>query len=462
MIVRSVKAHSLRVNSRLDCKYFLSPGTQAAERLVVAAAAGVPLTRVGGPGGLGKVWMPGRDRKWYAAAGESGIPYLRAYDVFDYVPAAADWLSPNRSTNLDELIVPAGTIVQTRSGRNLGPGLAVDAYLAGFALSDDLIRIEIDDQQTRHFLLAFLASPTGQALVRRDKTGSVIDHLSVDHIAGVTIPMLDEAVRAHAAEEMAQAIMLREQARIILEAERSALADSLPPIKRAAAHKQGWAMRGKNLGSRLDAAVHDPVAQKLRKDLLKTGGVPLDDAAVVVKPAGRYKTYYVDADHGRPLLSGRQLLQFCPVNLQYLSARSVDPAKYELGAGQVAFQADGRSEERLGFPVMVEPGRDGWLASGHVGRLAAKNGVDPGWLYAAFATEQVQLQVKALACGSVVDALYPEDLNRVVLPAPGQVDGVAVLQAWAMFTEAAAHERRSIEAVEDDLAAITGERQLSA
>src|SRR2546422_6560736 len=35
----------------------------------------------------------------------------------------------------------------------------------------------------------------------------------------------------------------------------------------------------------------------------------------------------------------------------------------------IAFQADGRFEEALGFPVMVTSDRDGWLASGHVGRL---------------------------------------------------------------------------------------------
>lgn len=78
----------------------------------------------------------------------------------------------------------------------------------------------------------------------------------------------------------------------------------------------------------------------------------------MLKPSGRYKTYYVGAEHGRPLLSGRQVVQYAPVNLQFISSRSLDPERYELRSGWIAMQADGRAEERLGLPVMIEPGRD--------------------------------------------------------------------------------------------------------
>jgi len=462
VIVRSVRARSLHANRRLDCKYFCSPGTQAAERLTLASAAGADLRTIGGPKGLGKVWAPSRFKRAYASPGEDGVAYLRPYDVFDYVPQAADILSVKRSDNLAELMAPPGALLQTCSGRNLGPAVAVDAHLATFALSHDLIRVEIDDEVTRCYLLAFLSTPTGQALIRRDKTGSVIDHISVGHLADAAVPFFDEAVRANAAGYMRRAVGLREQARIALAAVVDSLTATLAPIERAAPAKAGWTVQARTVGSRVDAAFHDPLVAKVRAELLAAGGQQLAEVADVAKPSGRYKTYYVDANHGRPLLSGRQVLQYFPVNLQHISPRSLEPARYELRRSTIAFQADGRSEERLGAPVMIEPGRDRWLASGHVGRLSARKGIDPGWLWGAFATDHVQLQIKALACGSVVDALYPKDLEQVVLPAPGSVDVNAVSAAWKKFTDASHAQSEAIAVIEGELTRLTGETPLSA
>ncbi len=462
MIVRSVKVRSLRANRRLDSKYFCSPGTQAAERLVIAAAGGTELRTLGGASGFAEIWAPSRFKRAYAASGEDGVPYLRPYDVFDYVPQAADLLSPNRSDNLSELMAPPGSLLQTCSGRNLGPAVAVDARLATFALSHDLIRIEIDDEIERYYVLAFLSTPTGQALVRRDKTGSVIDHISVSHLADAVVPFLDDKIRDVAVRNMRRSVKLCEQARVTLASVVDGFASTLPTIEVASPTRAGWSLPARTIGTRVDAGFHNPVVGALRAELLAAGGQVLGEVAQVEKPSGRYKTYYVDAAYGRPLLSGRQVLQYAPVNLQYISPRSLDSDRYQLRRSSVAFQADGRAEERLGFPVMVEPGRDRWLASGHVGRLAPRDGVDPGWLWAACATEQVQLQIKSLACGSVVDALYVDDLERVVLPPPGGVDGKAVIAAWKKFTVAAKAQATAISTIEDELRRLTGEAQLTA
>jgi hypothetical protein len=422
--------------------------------LAIAEAGGVELRPMAD---LAKVWMPSRLRKTYAARGESGVPYLRAYDIFDYIPQAADVLSPARSENLVELRSEPETILQTRSGRNLGPAVMVDPHLASFALSDDLIRIEIEDWDERYYTLAFLCTPTGQALLRRDKTGSVIDHLSVGLVEQVTVPFLDDDTRALAAAHMAAAVVLRSEARSLIASAVSDLAGSLPQVGRVEHAKAGWIVSARQLGTRVDAAYHDRYVAELRSALLAIGGQRLGDVADVIKPGGRYKTFYVESDHGHPLLSGRQLLQFQPINLRHISTRSVDPNRYQLEQGWLAIQADGRSEERLGVPVMIEPGRAGWLASGHVGRVVPRDGVDPGWLFAAVAIEHVQAQIKALACGSVVDALYETDLREVVLPPLGGVDGSAVARAWTRFTEATEAETVARQAIEVGLAAASGE-----
>jgi hypothetical protein len=462
MIVRTTQARSLHANRRIDCKYFLSPGTQAAERLAVVAAAGVPLRCIGGSDGLGHVWAPARFKRAYAAPGEDAIPYLRPYDIFDYVPQAADLLSIVRSDNIAQLKAPAGALLQTCSGRNLGPAVAVDAHLERFALSHDLIRVEIDDETDRYYTLAFLATPTGHALVRRDKTGSVIDHISVGHLAEVAVPFLDNAIRTDVAQHMRQAVQLRSDARAALASAVTQFAASLPVVERAEPTKGGWSVAASRVGARVDAAYHDPLVAELRGALLAAGGQRLSDVAEVLKPSGRYKTFYVGPDHGLPLLSGRQLLQYRPVNLRHISVRSLDPKRYQLKHQWIAMQADGRSEERLGVPVVIESDRAGWLASGHVARVIPRDGIHPGWLYAAVATDHVQAQVKALACGSVVDAIYEPDLEQIILPAPGGINSDEITAAWEQFAQATHAEANAIQRIEDELAVLTGEVQLSA
>ncbi len=444
---------SVRSSGRLDAGYFLSPGYAAARRLRTAKDSGLKTLRLGGPGGIAKVWQPNRFKRLYAAPGETALPYIRPYGIFQYLPQQADALSP-RTKNLESYKVRRGTILQTCSGRNLGPVAVVDSYLERFIPGHDLLRIEIPDEAMRNYVLAFLSGPTGQELVRRGKSGSVIDHITEQHMASQEIPITGNDVFEHVAEHVGDAVRLREEARVTLASAIASYEASLPNPRRELPTKEGWTVRATGLSSRLDAARYDPWVAEVRAALLDAGGVRVDAVADVLKPPGRYKTLYVAPEHGRPILSGSQVLQARPINMRYISPRALnEPEAYELRAGWSVYQADGRAEESLGIPVMITPDRDGWLASGHVGRLVPKESTDPGWLYLAARTWHAQVQIKALASGSVVDSTFPEDMATVVLPPESipSVDGPAVTAAWVKFAEAQAAEDSATEVLETAL-----------
>lgn len=141
----------------------------------------------------------------------------------------------------------------------------------------------------------------------------------------------------------------------------------------------------------------------VRDALPAVGGVTVQEVAETFIP-GRYRRYYVGAEHGRPIVSGRQLLQSQPINLRHIATRSFDFSVYALSEGMVAFGAEGRAEERIAQPALITRDWAGWLANNHVMRARPRPGVNPGWLYVAFAAPQVQAQVKACSCGSAVDA----------------------------------------------------------
>jgi hypothetical protein len=446
MILAPVRATSLfeTEGNRLDARYFSSPAIRI--RSVLATRDDVELRRVGGPGGLAKVAAPSRFKRTYAAPGEDYVSYLRPYDVFEFLPPEADRLSVSRTAKLDEYRIKAGDLLQTCSGRNLGPLTIADDYLARFALSHDMIRVTIDDEVDRFYTLAFLQSPTGQHLLRGDLSGSVIDHITVDQVSAINVPFI-ASVRDEVAELMKDATQLRAEARVRLHDITDQFAAALPDVAPAERLANGWTHRAAQLFGRFDAAFHNPAVADLRDALRQAGGPTVEDVADTFIP-GRYRRYYVEAGYGCPIVSGRQLLQSQPVNLRHIAARSFDFSVYELEKGMVAFGAEGRAEERIAQPALITGDRAGWLANNHVMRVRPRPGVNPGWLYLAFAVPQVQAQVKACSCGSVVDAVNPSDLNRVILPPVDDAPGAEAMDCWRDFAAASEAEAKAIETVE--------------
>ncbi|MEW6304903.1 MAG: hypothetical protein AB1705_15625 [Verrucomicrobiota bacterium] len=454
MKTMAVNAGTLRTAGRLDCWYFLSPASSTVVAVETARQRGVRIEQLGGSHGVAeRVHHPNRYTRALAANGEPSLPYLRPYDVFNYYPEAADYVSAGRTENLDDYHLKSGQILQTRSGRNLGPAVLVDAHLAQFVMSDDMIRLEIADKQMRFYTLAYLNSQTGRRMLRRDKTGSVIDHLSEDQVASQEVLIFDAATFREVASLVGRAVKLRESARLTISQLLAAYESELPALRRAHPLRDGWTVRSRVFEGRLDAAFYDPLVSTVRRQLLRLGGKRVADVAQVLKPAGRYKTCYVDRDNGRPLLSGAQLLQTSLINLQYMAPRVFkDITAYELRPGWIAYPADGRAEEELGTPAFITKDRAGWLASGHVGRVIAKPGVDVGWLFLALKTSHAQMQLKARASGSVVDSTFPEDMEEVILPPPLDVDGAKVVQLWEDFREAQALEEQASVMIDEQLA----------
>lgn len=430
---------------RLDAGYYLSGA--GAIRSRIAAARGVSQRTIGS---FARVYAPSRFKRTYAVSDEDSVPYLRPYDVFEYLPPEADRLSVSRTAKLDDYRIYENDILQTCSGRNLGPVTIADSYLAQFVLSHDMIRITVDDQTQRLYLLAFLRSRTGQALLRSDRGGSVISHIGTDHVAALDVPFADRLVE-QIALDVKKAVDLRGQARQVLHDALDALNDAYPSP--TTSHCDGWTVNAAHLFGRFDAAFHSEQVTTARNLLADAGGTPLGDVASVTKPGGRPKLVYVDAEHGSPFLSGRQILQADLVAAKYLARNnaSIDE-RFELEPGMVIFQADGRAEESLGYPSLVAHDRAGWLASGHVGRAKPIDRADAGWLWTSMASDVVRSQVAALSCGSVVDALYPEDLETVILPPRDMIDSAAVGRAWSELAESSELLHRASSAIDDALA----------
>jgi hypothetical protein len=438
-VVRSVRSTLALGVDRLDAGFHTSPGEAAAARLIASDRA---ISRLGDHGA---VWTPSRFARVWAAPGEPWVPYLRPYDTFDYLPVAADRLSAVRTSNLDALRLTEGDVLITVSGRNLGPVAYVGATLASFALSHDMARLRVEgEEESRYFLYAYLRSPTGQALLRRGKAGSVVDHITVEDVQRVPVPAVEPDERTVVAGLVAQALSLRERARAnLIEVAGDPDAGAGRVDARAI-----WEMPSTALGDRLDAARYHPAVVAAAAAAARSDGPLIGDMARAVLPV-RYRRFYVEPAHGRPIVSGRQLLQADTVNLRYVSDRSFrDPAEYELQEGATIFGAVGRSEGRVGQPALIAADRARWLASNDVMRLFPHDAVRPGALWAAVASAECQSQIKSLSFGSVIDHMNPWDVEALQV-APVDPDTADVVEdAWRSFADAAGLLDSASEAIE--------------
>ncbi|SDU16801.1 restriction endonuclease subunit S domain-containing protein [Jiangella alkaliphila] len=451
MITTTIRLGATDAYDRLDAHFFTSPGVAASAQVAALSAAGVEVVRVGD---VANVWDPPRFARAYAAPDEDGVPYLRPYDVFDFLPAPADRLSRQRNPGVEDLVPRDGTILQTCSGRNLGPVTVADQTLGQFALSHDLIRIEIDDAETRAYVLAFLKTRMGQALLRRGKSGSVVDHITVNDVKAVPLPVVSDDVRATTSALVLQSVAHASQARIRLSELTQRWDVTLPMPTYSRPRREGWTWRPDGSVDRLDAGYFEPLVVAVREQMRGADTVRLGDIAGATLPV-RYKRYYVGPEHGRAIMSGRQLLQLDPVNLRHVSDRSFrNPEDYELREGMTVFGAVGRSEGRQGAASLVTSDRAGWLASNDVMRLEPRSGVRPGELWLAVYVRQTRLQINALSFGSVVDHMNPWDVEDLRVPVIDDGAAGEAEDAWARFAAAARDMRRAIAILEDHLDAL--------
>lgn len=416
--VQSVSVAQLdKKTFRLDAGFYRGEFADATRRLT---EIGLPTRKLAG---MATAFVAGRTKLVTTNSAAAGAPYLRAHDAFDIRPRTNRYVSKQRTKNYNELILKKGMILTPSSGRNLGPVTYVGKYLAGFAMTD-IMRIVPESAELGFYILCYMLTPTAQTLIKRGRSGTTVDHLSPNDVLELDIPWIeDPGLRKSLVDDMNRAEQMIDEGRHGLDDaaktlyKQAGLTAELPAasyISRSCG--DAFALTSRDVRTRLDAASYDPSVRKCAELIASGGGALLGDVAEL-KTLDRYIRYYVDPPNGRPVLSGRQMLQARPVNLRHISDRSFrDPAQFILKAGSTIFTCDGRSEEALGEPAYVMPIWNGWMASEHVMRVEPSSEIGSGYLYICLSSPSVQKQLKARATGSVIDALEPEEIERVLLP----------------------------------------------
>ncbi len=124
------------------------------------------------------------------------VPYLTANGALELRRFTVKWFDKSKASKTQKeymkmLKIQEGDILITRSGTIGKVTYATKDLAENYLISDDLVRIRVQDLNLRAYLLAYFTSSTALSLMLLDEYGSVQQHLQPRHIQEMIVPVPD-------------------------------------------------------------------------------------------------------------------------------------------------------------------------------------------------------------------------------------------------------------------------------
>jgi type I restriction enzyme S subunit len=455
---------------RLEALFYGDSGYRAMQTLHKAAFAFERL------GNLAQVYWPGssysyEEMKRTEVHEDYGIPFMSTAEMLQARLVTDSYVSRLQEVSLDRLFVASGSILVSRSG-SIGNTVIVTEDVANTYVPDHALRLTPYKPEYCGLLYTFFQSQSGQFLITRNKSGGVIESIYEEDLRSLTVPVLPQPLRIELSRQVGNSCKLRVKANRLLDDAQEQVQRScyLPDLKSFTsvssfgndssakifvrpAHESFSGNRG--FGEiRLDATYHEPVAISVAKQILQSeSGTTLGSVVQGVRNSSLRKRIYVDdAAQGISLIGGKQLLQWRPMGVKYLSkVLTRNLAKETLQDGWTVVSCGGT----LGRALFVHKNIDGWAASQHVMRLIPdKSKIFPGFLYAFIASPYAQVQIQQRLYESVINEIRDFQFKSIAIRVPadkGEAVHDTVVRAFDLRAEARAAEDRAIALFEEAL-----------
>ncbi len=393
---------------------------------------------------------------------EHGIPFLSSSEIISLRPRIENYLSRKHTKNLDKLLIQKWDVLISCSGTIGNISLAGDTF-SGKALSQDAIRLRVDDSDTAGYATAFLRSRYGRPQLTQATYGSVIVHIEPEHLKRVMIPNLLPIRRIAIGRLMCKATELRDEANRLLDEADRLLHErlNLPYLKDIAPSHRASAtakIKASQLMGRLEGSFHNSAAITIEKQLaeLSVEVTTVGDSRVAeeVRAITRFrKRTYVEKG-GISLLSSKQLFQIDPVDVKGLAkgAHTKDLPEIQLKENMIAVTCSGT----IGRVQIIPKYMADWTANQHANRLLAASEMNAGYLYAWLASDYGYCLMMRYAYGSVILEFDKEMLASVLIPLPEESIrneiGDLVIRANRLRDEAWRNEQDAINKLENLIA----------
>ena len=201
---------SNELNNRFDVSYHLP---EIKEILSLISKQAAEVTTLGDPRISKEIVLAGVFKRTYVNEG-SGIPFLGGRDITQLAPKVEKYLSysVHKVRIHKELEVFENYILISDRG-TIGKVQIVPKHWNGWAVSQNIIKLIPTSSSIAGYIYIYLQTSLGQALIKRETYGSVVDMIDDNNVASIPIPLLkDKAVQSRINDLVLRANALRYQA----------------------------------------------------------------------------------------------------------------------------------------------------------------------------------------------------------------------------------------------------------
>lgn len=354
---------------------------------------------------------------------DGAVGFIGSSEMLDIKPVPVKFMVDDK--RVVDLHVTSGTVLLSRSG-TIGNVSFVNRSLEKLLISEHAMRLECD--RFSGYVYVFLKTSTGQAVVKSNIYGAVIQQIEPEHLATVPIPDAPDALKKRIHDLIVASYELRDESNDLLDEAQVLLVEELqlPALRdfdvdyfRKQAPVDTYSVKLSDMAGRLDASYHVPVVGAITKHLQECAAevTTIGDSRIsseVILP-GRFKRVYVEEGYGHVLFGGKQLFELDPSNKKYLSnSKHNERIVRELliSENTTLITRSGT----IGKVALVPKHWENWVASEHIIRVVPANDDIAGYLNVFLSSEYGYQLITHFTYGSVVDEIDDNHVRQIPFP----------------------------------------------
>ena len=415
-------AEVIKKGKRLEASVYDVESKQAYERVKNGIYPSVNLIGVNSP--VQKAHYGGRLKRNYVEKNcENSIGFIGSSEMLDINPQPVKFMIDDE--RVSDLHVKRDTVLLSRSG-TIGNMSFVNATLEKFLISEHAMRLECDSYPG--YVYAYLKTKTGQALIRSNIYGSVIQQIEPEHLVSIPIPNAPDGIKSKIDELVLQSYSLRDESNALIEKATRLMVEELclPTIEHfdvgyfnKDASVDTFNVKLSDIGGRLDASYHIPIVDAITNHLKKNCGelTTIADSRIskaIILP-GRFKRIYVEEGIGRVFIGGKQLWELDPCNKKYLSLSQHGDRiekQLELHENMTLITCSGT----IGKVALVGKHWENWAANQHIIRIVPADTSIAGYLNVFLASDYGYHLITRYTYGAVIDEIDDTHVSRIPIP----------------------------------------------
>jgi type I restriction enzyme, S subunit len=414
---------------------------------------------------IDKIFVPPPIKRIFTDDENVGTPYLAPSDLHQTIVKSEKGIIEHEMKDIQDWFVKEKWLLITQSGL-VGIPIIARKKLEKFIISQNMIRVIFKNNEDVNFLYILFKTKIGHKLLSTNFYGSVVTHIEPEHVEELTIPYPSTVIRKKISEQVDISLKFRDEADILFEKAQKTLAKhtgindlkQLKPSYLESSQDRYFSLSKIQLKNRFDATFHDPIITKIIDQLKKTKLelTTIDDPRIskeIFLP-GRFKRIFVKEEFGIPFLGGRNIVQFVPQQLKYLSKE----LHKELISNDVSIKENMILITRSGTigRVLLTPKHfEGYTATEDIIRISPSGEIHSGYIYAFLSSDFGKKLITRNTFGSVVGHIDTKNIASIpiLLLKKNIIDeiGDMIFEAFSKLTRAYNLEKKLVCELEEHI-----------